>query len=169
MSMHQCVYVSDRNGVCALLCENERETNILHHVPSLTFSCCFGLFISHSQWCLSASLSPCLGSGELYSPSETDKPQFVELKTQREGAVIISLGRLQVQDASVFKPHAADFTADGLVKSTDHTIQRLHCLQNKAFTESLDTIQWLCSRPRRVMWGLHSGLCSRSSMCATRG
>lgn len=59
-------WIEGKRGV--LSCVKTRgKTNILHHVPSHTFSHWFQLFKSCCQCCLSASLSLCLGLRELLS------------------------------------------------------------------------------------------------------
>ena len=73
MSMRECVCVRDKGKRGVLCCVEMRgKANILHHVPSHTFPRWFGLFKSCCQWCLSASLSLCLGLRELYNPFDTE-------------------------------------------------------------------------------------------------
>lgn len=79
MSMREfvCVRGEGKRGVLSLV-EMRGKTNILHHVPSHTFPHWLWLFKSSCQWCLSASLSLCLGLRELRSTfRHTDKLRWI--------------------------------------------------------------------------------------------
>lgn len=142
MSMRERACVRDEGERGVLSCVEMRgKTNILHHVPSHTFPHWFGLFKSCCQWCLSASLSLCLGLRELLSTFWTHRQTALggsnlirrpyrnkeKVTCRRLDCCHLLVDDFTVRDAPVFKRPVAAPPAAGSVQpgAADHGVQRM--------------------------------------------